>query len=208
MIKQFGLAVALIAAPVGLFTAAEVWLVLHPAMAKVALSMGDMAPLQAIVTDMQTVVAKGDRPGAEARITDLETACEDDQATMLPLYPVAWGGVDGLIDTALHALRDNAPDAAKVTAALGALQAGLANPRGATGSGGATGAGCCGHGCRRACVGLRNHDLRGPGQPPTQMDKAAITDLLTKATERCNADDDTHAEAFSASALALLDKGA
>lgn len=45
MIKQFGLAVALIAAPVGLFTAPEVWVVPHPAMAKVALSLGDMAPL-------------------------------------------------------------------------------------------------------------------------------------------------------------------
>lgn len=113
---------------------------------------------------MHTIVAKGDRPGAEARITDLETACDDDQETMQPLNPVAWSGVDGLIDTALHALRDNAPDAAKVTAALGALQAGLANPGGATGSGGATGAGCCGHGRRWPCAALRNHDRRGPGQ--------------------------------------------
>ena len=33
--------------------------------------------------------------------------------------------------------------------------------------------------------------------------KAAATDLQTKATERCNADDDTRADAFAAQALAL-----
>lgn len=208
MIKQFGLAVALIAVPVGLFTAAEVWLVPHPAMAEAAPSMGDMGPLQVIVTDVQAIVAKGDLPGAATRITDLESAWDDDQAVMQPLNPTAWGAVDGLIDTALHALRDKAPDAAKVTAALTALQAGLANPGGSVGSGGV-----------QLVQGIAVTDAGGHALPcetmidavraktPTEADKAAITDLLTKATERCNADDDTHADAFSASALALLAKG-
>ena len=96
-----------------------------------------MTPLQAIVSDVQGLAAKGDLPGAAARITDLETAWDDDQATLQPLNPTARGGVDGLIDTALKSLRVASPDAAAVTSALAALQAGLDNPGGAAGTGGA-----------------------------------------------------------------------
>jgi hypothetical protein len=36
--------------------------------------------------------------------------------------------------------------------------------------------------------------------------KAAATDFQAKATERCNADDDAHADEFSAQGLALAGK--
>jgi hypothetical protein len=35
----------------------------------------------------------------------------------------------------------------------------------------------------------------------------AIADLIAKATERCNADDDRNADAFSAQALQMLTAG-
>ena len=40
------------------------------------------------------------------------------------------------------------------------------------------------------------------GKAPS--DPAEINDLITKATERCNADDDRNANQFSAKALGLL----
>lgn len=174
MIKQIGLAVGLIALPVGIFAAAEHWLVPHQM--QVGPSLGDMAPLQAIVSDVQGLAAKGDLPGAAARITDLETAWDDDQATLQPLHPTAWGGVDGLIDTALKSLRVASPDAAAVTSALAALQAGLDNPGGV-----------------RMVQGIAVTDAGGHALPCEGMidavraksqGAAKVTDLLAKATER------------------------
>lgn len=213
MIKQIGLAVGLIALPVGLFAGVEHWMVPGQAVAGVVgPSMGDMAPLKAIVTDVQGLVGKGDLPGAAARITDLETAWDDDQAVMQALNPVAWGGVDGLIDTSLKSLRAGSPDAAKVTAALVALQAGLDNPGGSAGSGGVvmvqgiavTDAGGHALPCEVMIDAVRGKAAGGL----SEADKATVTDLAAKATERCNADDDQHADAFSAAALALLGGGA
>lgn len=37
-------------------------------------------------------------------------------------------------------------------------------------------------------------------------DKAKVEELETKAVERCNADDDTHSDAFLAKAMTLLGK--
>ena len=45
-----------------------------------------------------------------------------------------------------------------------------------------------------------------PQDALSASDKAKVVDLQTKATERCNADDDQHADEFSAGALALLGK--
>lgn len=43
-----------------------------------------------------------------------------------------------------------------------------------------------------------------PGVAPSASDKAKLSDLQAKALERCNADDDQHANAFFPAALALL----
>ncbi|MEI6097824.1 MAG: hypothetical protein WCS20_05900 [Alphaproteobacteria bacterium] len=210
MIKQIGLAVGLIALPVALFAAAEYWLVPHEAAALAGPSLGDLTPLKTIVTDVQAIVAKGDLSAAAARITDLETAWDDAEGTMRPLNPVAWGGVDGLIDTSLRSLRTANPDASAVTGALLALQTGLDNPSGSVGTGGI-----------QMVQGIAVTDEAGHFLPCETMisavrakpqdsisasDKASVTDLLTKATERCNADDDGHANTFSAAALAILAK--
>ena len=40
----------------------------------------------------------------------------------------------------------------------------------------------------------------------SDAENSAVVDLQTKATERCNADDDQHADTFSAQALALVSK--
>ena len=210
-LRQTGLAVGLIALPVALFAAAEYWLIPHRVAATTAgPSLGDMAPLKTIVADVQAILSKGDLQGAAVRITDLETAWDDTENTMRPLNPTAWGGVDGLIDASLRSLRTASPDVAAVTAALTALQAGLDNPAGSVGTGGI-----------QMVQGIAVTDEAGHFLPCEAMitavrakpqdsisagEKANVTDLLTKATERCNADDDGHANSFSAAALALLAK--
>jgi hypothetical protein len=210
MLKQFGLAAVLIIVPVGIFAAVEVWLVPHPAAEQVAAAgpvLGDLSPMVAIVTDVQGLVAKGDLAGAATRITDLETAWDDAEATMRPMNPEAWGAVDGLIDTALTSLRTGAPQAEAVTAALVALQAGMAAPVADA------------DGAVQMVAGIAVTDAGGHALPCETMidavrakpadklspaDQAKVTDLQTKATERCNADDDARADAFSAQALAIL----
>ena len=78
--KQILLATALIALPVGAFTAYQMF-VAPPAVAVTAqpnpAALGDMAPFIAITADVQTIAATGDFTAAEARITDLETAWDD-----------------------------------------------------------------------------------------------------------------------------------
>jgi len=54
-------------------------------------------------------------------LTQLETAWDDDQATLQPLDTTAWTFLDGQIDTALQAVRATRPDRATETTALTAL---------------------------------------------------------------------------------------
>jgi len=59
--------------------------------------LGDLSALSAIVADTQKIAATGDLKAAEHRITDLETAWDDAEATMRPEDPTAWSNVDGLL---------------------------------------------------------------------------------------------------------------
>lgn len=208
--KQLLLATFLIALPVALFGAAERWTLPHPVEAAVAASaLGDLQALKTIVTDVQTITATGDLAKAAARITDLESAWDDAEPTMHPLNPEQWGNVDGLIDTALKSLRAATPAQGPVTDALTALQAGLDNPGGGSGGGtmalvqGVPVTDAAGHPlpCESMITAVRDTLAT---VKLTQAAMAPIDDLLAKATERCNADDDVHADAFSAAALALL----
>ncbi|WP_299844754.1 hypothetical protein [uncultured Jannaschia sp.] len=210
------LSVALIAAPVAVFAAGYV--VLTPPAAQTAAAipdaappLGDMTPFAAITTDVQSVAAAGDLVAAETRITDLETAWDDAQATLRPVNTAAWGHVDGAIDDALSALRAGSPDAGQVDATLAALQGALADPTAGT----APAAGGPG-----TVSGIVVTDASGRALPCEVMleqlrtglvasaipdpDRTAATALQAKATERCNADDDARSDAFSAQALALL----
>jgi hypothetical protein len=205
--KQFLLATALIALPVAAVSA--YMLATAPATITQA-ALGDLSALQTIVTDVQTITAKGDLAAAETRITDFETAWDDAQAQMRPLNPAAWGAVDGAADAALSALRSTAPAPDQVTATLATLSATLTNPT----------ANIPAAGTATTIAGIAVTDDTGRSLPCEVMlqtlatalttaklspaDQTTADDLHAKALERCNADDDAHADEFSAQALALV----
>ena len=204
MLRQILLAIFLIAAPVAVFSAYMLWVAPQAQQASAAKALGDMTPFKAIVTDVQAMVAKSDLQAAAARITDLETAWDDGEDSLRPLDEAQWGALDGKIDAALKALRASAPQAATVTDALNALQTALDDPGSAVGTGGVqmvsgiavTDAGGHPISCEVMLTELASQLALKPN--------ADATTLQAKATERCNADDDAHADAFSAQALALL----
>lgn len=213
------LSAALIAAPVALFAAG--YTVLSPttsqagsgASSQVAgASLGDMAPFATIVTDVQADAAKGDMAGAKTRIKDLETAWDDAEPTMRPANKTAWGNVDGSIDDALTAVRAGKPDPATVKTTLAALQASLTDPaQGVVGGSVQIGAGGVAvtdaNGRALPCEVMLKDVRTGLGAKGLSADVTAkATDLQSKATERCNADDDKRADDFSAQAIALLQK--
>lgn len=198
------LSIALIAVPVIGFAAVEHWLVPTPAAEAAASGLGDLAPFAAIVTDTQGIAATGDLAAAQTRITDLETAWDEAEPTLRAADANAWGVVDTAIDDALSALRKGTPSPIEITDTLAALQDALAGP----GTAVITGA--------QMLNGIAVTDETGHALPceamlsdltATLAGKTAspeVADLQAKALERCNADDDTRADAFTAQALALL----
>ena len=169
--KQFLLATALIAAPVAAFTLFDV--LLQPATASVAggASLGDLTPLKTIVSDVEKIAATGDLAAAQTRITDFETAWDDDEPAMRPLNADAWGNVDMAADAALKALRAGTPQADKVNATLTALMASLDDPSGAAKrtAGTANGTAMVG--------GIAVTDAKGRALPCEDMLKAVATSL-------------------------------
>ncbi len=211
--KQILLATALIALPVAVFSGVEHYLVPAAAPAAAAApSLGDLSGFAAIVTDTQDIAGNGDLAAAQTRITDLETAWDEAEPALRPQAPLAWGNADDAIDAALSALRAGHPDAAKVTATLAALQSVLADPSGGTAASGpvvqvagidVTDAGGHPLPCEMMLSDLR--DAVSGGKVPQEA-AAKVSDLQSRATERCNADDDRRADAFSAEALAMVTK--
>ena len=209
MLKQIGLALFLMVAPVAVFFAAYHFLAPPE---QVEGSLGDLSALKTIASDAQKIAATGDLAAAQKRITDFETEWDKDEATMRPLNQAAWGNIDDAADTAIHALRASAPDGASVTEAMTGLMATLDNPYGSDNSGGVkmvSGVAVTdesGHplACETMIKPLRAA-IDGKKIPP---DKAADAEnFLSRALERCNADDDAHADEFSAQGLALATQG-
>jgi uncharacterized membrane-anchored protein len=66
-------------------------------------------------------VQAGDQAAATARIKDLESAWDGDQATLQPMDQAAWSVLDGQIDSVLKALRSPNPDPATEIQALKTL---------------------------------------------------------------------------------------
>ncbi|WP_196216804.1 MULTISPECIES: hypothetical protein [Paracoccaceae] len=198
------LSVALIAVPVAGFAAVEMWLLPAPASQSASAGLGDLAPFAMIVTDTQTIAATGDLVAAQTRITDLETAWDEAEPRLRAADANAWGVVDTAIDDALSALRKGTPSPVEVTDTLAALQETLAGPVAAA----VTGA--------HMVNGIAVTDDTGHALPCeamlTDLSTALgghtatpeVADLQARALERCNADDDTRANAFTAQALALL----
>ena len=213
--KQLLLATALIVLPVGAFTAFNLYAA-GPSVAATttipAAGLGDMSAFSGILTDVQTIAATGDLAAAQTRITDFETAWDDQAAALRALDGNTWGNIDVAADAALDALRAGTPDPAVVDAALIALQATLTAPAAA-----ATAP------VEAVLVsGIAVTDANGRALPCEVMlksvtdglasatlsdaDRITAVDFQTKATERCNADDDQRSDAFSAQALALVSK--
>ena len=202
--RQFLLATVLVFGAVAAFAAGRMLLV--PAGGQ---ALGDLQPMQAIVTDVQGIVGSGDLGRAATRITDLETAWDEAEADMRPMNPEAWGRVDDAIDAALSSLRAATPDAAAASEALAGVQQAMADPGAASSGGpvevdGVLVTDATGHPlpCEEMLTSVRDRQAGASGS-----DTAALDDLVAKATERCNADDDRNANAFSAKALKLLGQG-
>jgi hypothetical protein len=81
----------------------------------------EVAKFRTVTQDTLAQVQAGNQSGATARIKDLETAWDDDQATLQPLDDTAWTVLDGQIDSVLTAVRASNPDPATETQTLTAL---------------------------------------------------------------------------------------
>lgn len=208
--RQLLLATALIAVPVTGFTFVEMSLnPPTPTLVVAAAPLGDLTAFETIAADIRTIAATGDLKAAEMRATDLETAWDQAQPTLRPMDTAAWGAVDGAADGVFTALRSRTPTAAEVEAALTALDAALQDPVPQAASGGPV-----------LVAGIAVTDDTGRALPcevmlgtlrdqlaATPLDGEAATqatDFQAKALERCNADDDRNADAFTAQALALV----
>ena len=92
--------------------------------AEVAASpLGDMSEFTVITQDTLDMVTAGQQAAATTRVTDLESAWDNAQATLKRRNPEAWTVVDDKIDTVLRELRSTSPNATTETAALKALLA-------------------------------------------------------------------------------------
>ena len=74
-----------------------------------------------IAQDTLELVDSGDQSGAAKRITDLETAWDDDQASLQPTDCQTWTFVDQQIDPVLSSVRASNPDPSSEDKALQAL---------------------------------------------------------------------------------------
>ena len=81
----------------------------------------EITRFRTIAQDTLSRVQAGDQSAATARVKDLETAWDDDEATLRPMDETAWHVLDGQIDSVLEALRASRPDPSTQTQTLSAL---------------------------------------------------------------------------------------
>jgi uncharacterized membrane-anchored protein len=86
----------------------------------------DITQFRTISQETLALVTSGDQAGAKARITDLESAWDDDQSRLEPLDQTAWTFLDSEIDDALTAVRAPDPNSADEQHALETLITSLA----------------------------------------------------------------------------------
>jgi uncharacterized membrane-anchored protein len=99
---------------------------LSPADATKNFPTADLASFATIANDTLDLVTAGDQTGAQARVTDLETAWDDAQPTLQPLDDTAWTFLDSQIDDVLTSVRAGTPDLAAEKETLTALITSLA----------------------------------------------------------------------------------
>ncbi len=122
--KQILLATALIALPVGAFTAFNLYATRTTASVAVA-GLGDLSAMSAIVSDVQAMAAKGDFAGAKTRVKDFELMWDDNEKGLKPLDGAQWHLIDDAADTAFTEIRASKPDQAAVDSAVAGLLAAL-----------------------------------------------------------------------------------
>jgi uncharacterized membrane-anchored protein len=83
--------------------------------------LGDLSAFIVITQDTLDLLNAGKQADATTRITDLESAWDNAQATLKRRNPDAWTAVDDKIDPVLRELRSTSPNPATETAALQAL---------------------------------------------------------------------------------------
>ena len=214
--RNLFLSIALVIVPVGVFAVGYTLLSPAPPAAQTAQadtgpSLGDMSSFATITADVQRLAGTGDLAAAQTRISDLETAWDDQEKTLRPLNTTSWGNVDVAIDNALSALRASTPDQREVDTTLASVQITLADPAGSRPPG---------SGSVVMVQGIATSDPGGRPLPCETMlhtfpttranttiadaNKAAIDDLQARGTERCNADDDKRADDFFAQGIALM----
>jgi uncharacterized membrane-anchored protein len=94
---------------------------LAPGQATVNFPSQEVSKFRIITHDALTKVQSGDHAGAVARVRDLETAWDYDQASLQPMDETAWSYLDGQIDDALRAVRASSPDTKTQKQTLGTL---------------------------------------------------------------------------------------
>ena len=83
--------------------------------------LGDLSAFAVIAQDTQNLLQAGKQSEATTRITDLESAWDNAQATLKRRNQSAWHAVDDKIDVVLRELRSTNPNIASEEAALSAL---------------------------------------------------------------------------------------
>jgi len=207
-LRNLALSAILIAVPAGGFALAEMYFSPTAQTASAATAsagLGDLSAYKDIVSDTQRIAATGDLVAAERRITDLEALWDDSAAALRQADRPAWNAVDAAADAAFSALRAGTPDQAAVDTALASLQSTLDAPVPLAATGPV-----------QYVAGIAVTDESGRALPcedligqlrdatANTVPSAEVADLQTKALERCNADDDAHANAFSAEALSQI----
>jgi hypothetical protein len=86
--------------------------------AAAAAKLGSLAPFKTIVTDVATLVNKGDLVAARKRVTDLESAWDGAEAGIKPRSATDWHLVDKSLDKLYSAIRATKPDVAACKLAL------------------------------------------------------------------------------------------
>ena len=124
--RQFLLALVLIAAPVALFSGYEMYAVDSAHAAQTGL--GDLSNFKKIIADVEALAEKGDMAGAAKRITDWESAWDAAETAIRPLNQTQWGNIDQASDAALSAVRASKPVPDQVKSALATLMAELNDP--------------------------------------------------------------------------------
>jgi len=94
---------------------------LPPGQATQSFPAAEVATLRTITQDLLANVRAGDQSSALTGAKALETAWDDDQATLKPLNGTGWTYLDGQIDAVLQAVRATSPDNATETTSLNAL---------------------------------------------------------------------------------------